>query len=155
MLFTFFTINNISKYLILFILLLFLIILITNEPFGWKHSDTENNVIDSSSEIILARLSRAMLELNSLKSQNEELRNLIQSFLPSSDDETGETVFTNIQDNEHKLKHKFELDYQYEFSRRKLISDVNELWNYIRRNGKPENKNFIKELKNSLLYDLG
>ncbi|XP_046913120.2 alpha-(1,6)-fucosyltransferase [Dermatophagoides farinae] len=166
MLFTFFSINNFTKYFILFFLLIFLLILISNVPFGFFGHSNDNENIDSSTEIILARLSRAMAELTALKSQNEELRNLIQNFIPqlqlNDDIHNGDDRMASIHSS--YIGHKqfdgansiFSLDSQFEFSRRKLTTDVNELWNYIRtvETTKAETKNFVKELKNSLLFDL-
>ena len=172
MLFTYFSINNFTKYFILIFLFIFLLIIISNEPFGLFNHSNNNNIdnVDSSTEIILARLSRAMAELTALKSQNEELHQLIQNFIPQLklnhlDRTSSSFQSSNIQQQKQQQQRSYfdtknsinKLDPKYEFSRRKLTNDVNELWNYIRSTEtvKSEMKNFIKELKNSLLFDLG
>lgn len=170
MLFTFFSINNFTKYFIFFFLFIFLLIIISNGPFSlFGHSNDIENEIDTSTEIILARLSRAMAELTALKSQNEELRSLIQNFIPqlqlndidgghsSHSSSSSSNIGSRLQQQQRLFVNSIPLDSQYEFSRRKLMTDLNELWNYIRtvETAKPESKNFIKELKNSLLFDLG
>ncbi|XP_027198736.2 alpha-(1,6)-fucosyltransferase 8 isoform X1 [Dermatophagoides pteronyssinus] len=169
MLFTYFSINNFTKYFILIFLFIFLLIIISNEPFGLFNHTNNNDIdnVDSSTEIILARLSRAMAELTALKSQNEELHQLIQNFIPQLKlnhlDRTSSSFQSSNIQQQPKQQHQrsyFDtidsLDPKYEFSRRKLTNDVNELWNYIRSTEtvKSEMKNFVKELKNSLLFDL-
>lgn len=155
--FTFFSINNFFKYLITIFLLIILLIIITNEPFNWFRTE-ESEPIDSSPAIILARLSRATAELAVLKSQNEELQSLVQRFISKiseNDPDFKESLDENHTQNANS--HNISLDYQYEFSRRKLSQDISELWNFIRFGGEPieETKIFVKELTNSLLYDLG
>ncbi|UXI15991.1 PAB-dependent polyA-specific ribonuclease subunit PAN3 [Sarcoptes scabiei] len=154
--FTFFSINNFFKYLITIFLLIILLIIITNEPFNWFRTE-ESEPIDSSPAIILARLSRATAELAVLKSQNEELQSLVQRFISKiseNDPDFKESLDENHTQNANS--HNISLDYQYEFSRRKLSQDISELWNFIRFGGEPieETKIFVKELTNSLLYDL-
>jgi len=151
--FTFFSVNPFSRYILCAFLLLFLFILIFNGPF-FGSKDYED--VDTSGEIILARLSRAMAELSALKAQNEELRGLIQNYIPldlSQNFVDNHLKFTNTvnNDNDASVPHL-----EFELARRKLKRDINELWNFIKaKESANHTQPFVKELKNSLLFDLG
>ena len=132
--------------------------LIFNGPFfGLQSKEYEN--VDTSGEMILARLSRAMAELTALKSQNEELRILIQNYIPL-DLKPSMNVFPKdeIENNLNSFSQEsFSIpNKDFELSRRSLNNGINELWNYVHSNSNSSlDLLFVKELKNNLLYDLG
>lgn len=142
--------------LIVFFFILFVVILNTS-LFSFKGKEWTNNV-DTSGEMILARLSRAMAELSALKTQNEELRVLIKSYIPFDPNANKLTNHNNIPINEDKsqaVSQPTDLNKEFELTRRKLARDVKELWNYVSKSLNADQNGFVKELKNSLLYDIG
>lgn len=160
--FTFFSINNISRYIVFAFLILFLFFVLRFSLSDKEAKEYEE--IDTSGEMILARLNRAMAELAALKAQNDELHALIQNFVPfearhdmdsflkqSKIPSPKETAALNSND---KLNADDFLDEQFESSRRKLKSDVNELWYYLRENLNESKLEFAEDLKNSLQYDI-
>lgn len=164
---SFFSINNFSRTFIFAFLLFFLLLIIFNGPFfgGWQTA-REFEDVDTSGEIILARLSRAMAELSALKAQNEELRGLIQNYIPLESlqsslaaVEKSKQVKQNIG-KDNNLKSNISSgaappDAQFELARRKLKKDIGELWNFVKHNSNRSTALFAQELKSSLLYDLG
>ena len=169
MMFTFFSINNFSRTFIFAFLLFFLFLLLFNGPLfgggGWQAAKEVEDV-DTSGEIILARLSRAMAELSALKAQNEELRGLIQNYIPLESLQSSlDARKSQINSKEgQKLKSGSKEggtsssatpDAQFELARRKLKKDIGELWNFLKHNTNHSTAAFAQELKNSLLFDLG
>lgn len=158
--FTFFSINNISRYIVFaFLVVLFFFVL----RFSFSNKEAkEYEEIDTSGEMILARLNRAMAELSALKSQNDELHALIQNFVPFEARQNVDSIFKQPKItsqhgpttlNTNGKTDEFP-DEQFESSRRKLKMDVNELWHYLRENLNESKLEFAEDLKNSLQYDI-
>lgn len=119
---------------------------------SWSRSRDDSTAVDSSSngEMILARLSRAMNELTALKAQNEELRSLLQNYLP-----------IDLQPNDHKLLSSEDRvlesspSQEYETTRRRIEFNVNEMWLFLRANTNLSTMQFVNQIRHNLLYDLG
>ena len=135
-------------------------------------SSLDYNRIDTSSEIIVARLSRALSELNSLKAQNEELRDLLGQYMPNSfianniymkapplnsekDSQQSQQISSPyLSHNTEKNAFK-EPSLEYELAHRKLQNDINEFWYMVRNNYNSTSGVIVKQLRDSLLFDLG
>ncbi len=118
--------------------------------------------------MILARLSRAMTELTALKAQNEELRSLLQNYLPIdiiSVDHSSSPLILNsdinsnnnnndINGNEVQKSSHFPSQ-EYELTRRRIASNVNELWHFLRTKTNSTIMQFVNEIRHNLLYELG
>src|SRR5882762_4965117 len=76
-------VTSTSRLLIAVLVWLLLIFAISGPFFKWSGRSTVEGNGNENAEMILARLSRANSELNTLKTQNEELRELLQSYLPA------------------------------------------------------------------------
>ena len=131
-----------------------LIIFVMTGPFmSWSRNRDDSTSIDTSSngEMILARLSRAMNELTALKAQNEELRTLLQNYLP-----------IDLQPSEHKLSIastdkdlKSTPSQEYETTRRRIEFNVDEMWRFLMANTNSSTMKFVSQVRHNLLYDLG
>ena len=135
-----------------------LIIFVITGPFmSWpRHREDGSGSVDANSngEMILARLSRAMNELSALKAQNEELRTLLQNYLPIDlkpiDQKLSQTT-TSLQTKESNLFPTQE----YELTRRRIEFNVNELWHFLRSKTNSSIMKFVNEIRQNVLYDLG
>ncbi len=122
--------------------------------------------------MILARLSRAMTELTALKAQNEELRSLLQNYLPidiNSMDHSSSPLIINSDINNNNNNNNNNNDFnvnevqklshfpsqEYELTRRRIESNVNELWHFLRTKTNSTIMQFVNEIRHNLLYELG
>ncbi|KAI1301497.1 Aryl hydrocarbon receptor nuclear translocator -like protein [Halotydeus destructor] len=107
-----------------------------------------------NAEMILARLSRASSELSSLKAQNEELKKMLENLVPFR------TLANKVNQASHVLEHDFSATsgsaplISYEQTRRKLKSNVDEMWHYLRNQLKGPQLDFVTQLRYNLQYDL-
>ena len=131
-----------GRLLIAFILLWFILILFAGAPvFRNRDADAHHAADDS----ILVRLGEASAELKVLRSQNEELRNMIESLIPVK--RLASSLPASSESNSSP-------SFKHETSLRKAMTDVDELWNYLRRNITPSQLQFVSEIRQSILYDL-
>lgn len=156
------SLNLISAGKLLFFLVVvrILLILYFSGPL-MKKPDPDFDVINKgNNDLILARLSRATSELDNLRSQNQELKNLLQSYLPS--DQPVNSKHSSTHDDSRNdllvnLKSYASLpDKEYELTRRRLGFNLNELWFFLhslRLNSSIYN--YIYQHRASYLYDLG
>lgn len=114
----------------------------------------------------MARLSRASGELNTLKAQNEELRNWLQTYFPpdlvlnkvspgvlgNGNGESGEQHRSNGLQNFGDAQGGPTLE--EELARRRLHSNVLEMWYYLRKKMNSSQVEFVNQLRNALLTDL-
>lgn len=149
-----FSVTSASRLLIAVLLVWLLVIFfITGPIFKWPGKDESHG---ENGEMILARLSRATSELNSLKAQNEELRNLLQNYLPAEfnaklqgnnlkdiSKQIGQEEFCNVPSQE------------VEDARRRIIQNLNELWYYLRTRTNSSFMEFINQQKHNMNFDLG
>jgi hypothetical protein len=122
--------------------------------------------------MILARLSRAMTELTALKAQNEELRSLLQNYLPidiNSVDHSSSPLIINSDINNNNNNNNNNNDFnvnevqklshfpsqEYELTRRRIESNINELWHFLRTKTNSTIMQFVNEIRHNLLYELG
>lgn len=135
-----------GRILVAFILLWLLLIFFVGGPMFRR--DPDGPVLPD--DTILVRLAKASSELKSLKSQNEELRNMIETLIPLKN------VISPSALSSHALVSSPATgpSVQYETSIRKAIFDVSELWNYVRRHLNASQKEFVSEIRHSILYDL-
>ena len=144
-----FTLRSAGKLLALVVVLWLLLILYISEPL-FRRSDHTNG--QDKTDLILARLSRATSELEILRTQNQELRSIVQNYASSSG---------YSKDNFHidaSVGLHFTVpDEQYELNRRRLRSNLNEL-RFFLRNSLALNStvmSFIHQHYANYLYDLG
>lgn len=119
-----------------------------------RNRDDSGQSIDASNngEMILARLSRAMNELTALKAQNEELRLLLQNYLPI-DLQPKEKGISSPSFETKELKSY--PSQEYETTRRRLEFNVNELWSFLRAHTNTSTMQFVNQIRHNMLYDLG
>jgi len=145
---------------------------ITGPLLRWPSRSGDNNPNGdngNNGEMILARLSRAMTELTALKAQNEELRNLLQNYLPidinsidhsssplvkSDNIHNTNNIKANNNDNDVQKSSNFPSQ-EYELTRRRIVSNVDELWHFLRTKTNATIMQFVNEIRHNLLYELG
>ena len=129
---------------------LLIIFVITGPLIGWSRHREDGNSVDTggNGEMILARLSRAMNELTALKAQNEELRSLLQNYLPIDvkplDEKSSLLSSTSANSKSDKLSNT--PSQEYELTRRRLETNVNELWHFLRTKTNSSVMKFVNEL---------
>jgi hypothetical protein len=155
---------------------LLIIFVITGPLLRWPSrnglDNNQNGDNSNNGEMILARLSRAMTELTALKAQNEELRSLLQNYLPidvNSIDHLSSPLIVNSdinsnnnnKDNNNNInaievqKTSHFPSQEYELTRRRIVSNVNELWHFLRTKTNSTIMQFVNEIRHNLLYELG
>ncbi|RWS16742.1 hypothetical protein B4U79_03486 [Dinothrombium tinctorium] len=140
---------NAGRILIAVVLLWLLLILFIGGPL-LRRNDSEYNVINGeNAELILARLSRASSELGALKAQNEELRNLLQNYIPI---EAQIKKATNVLNEDSQQS--IEALQTFEASRRRLAFNINELWHHLRTRLNSSQMSAINEHRNNLLFEI-
>ncbi|RWS22711.1 hypothetical protein B4U80_00085 [Leptotrombidium deliense] len=142
---------NAGRILIAVVLVWLLLILFIGGPLLRRNDSDYSAINGENAELILARLSRATSELSALKAQNEELRNLLQNYIPL---EVQIKKATNVLNDESHGTQSIETLKQFEETRRKLSFNVNELWHYLRTHFNSSVMNTITEHRNNLLYDI-
>ncbi|XP_054159027.1 alpha-(1,6)-fucosyltransferase-like [Oppia nitens] len=148
-----FSVTSASRLLIAIVIVWLLVIFVITGPLiGWSHNRDDGNVdMNSNGEMILARLSRAMNELTALKAQNEELRSLLQNYLPI------DLSVTSGQQSDAKsssLKSSYFPSQEYELSRRRVEFNMNELWHFLRTKTNSSIMQFVNQIKHNMFYDL-
>lgn len=136
--------------ILLGVLFIWLLIIIFISGPLLRRSDTDYNMVNiENAELIMARLSRAFSEIDSLRSHNEELRSFLNEFLPLNQSDHSSTQINRASCSQEASK-------QFEGVRRRLIFNYNELWYYVNTVIKNASKNkFINEHRGNFLYDLG
>lgn len=129
-------------------------------------SDLTGSNGETGTELILARLSRASSELKSLRAQNEELRKIIDHLIPLKSSSSSSSHLKSSPSDDHQLDHHETLsssdhvlhstvpNHSYEDSRRRLYSNINEEWFYLRKRLNVTDLKFLTQLRHNLLYDL-
>ena len=135
-----------GRILVAFILLWIILIFFVGGPIFRKDPDGPLLPDDT----IIARLAKASSELKSLKSQNEELRSMIETLVPLKNVISPAALSANPLLSSQSGGPSFD----YERSLRKAVFDVDELWNYVRRHLNTTQKEFVSEVRHSILYDL-
>lgn len=134
-----FSFFGVTRLVIAIVVVWLLILFIISGPLR-NHSNNSN----TSNDIILARLSRANNELALLKAQNEELRMLIENYLPK------DLKISEIQKDESQYPSQ-----DFELARRRISFNIDELWHYLRNTKNSSIIRFANEIRDNLLYDLG
>lgn len=141
---------SVGRILIALLLLWFTFVFFIGGPL-FRRSGTDSDGYSSSqdnTELIMARLSKASSELESLKIQNQELRRMIDNLIPfkggriSREDSSISSVDSAIP------------SFSYELTRRRIHSNIDELWNYVKHYLSAPQQKFVSELRHNLLYDL-
>lgn len=135
-----------GRILVAFILLWFILIFFVGGSLFRKDADSSALPNDA----ILARIAKATSELKSLKSQNEELRQMIETLVPLKHVISSSSPLSHVPDDRSPVVPSV----QYEDALRKVAFDVNELWNYLRRKLNSTQKDFVYEIRQSILHDL-
>lgn len=151
-----------GKLLLLVVIIWIVLILYLSGPLLRISSHDFGKINGETGESILARLSRATNELDNLRSQNQELKNLLLSYLPAEPIRTANSHVSPDQayfagDLWNKIKsHASVPDREYELSRRRLSVNLNELWFFLQSlHLNSSIYNFINQHRASYLYDLG
>ena len=144
-----FLVNHSGRILIVVLLLWLLIILFFSGSL-LKRSDSEYNMANlENAELIMARLSRAFSELDSLRFHNEELESIIKEYLPIDNSKKLSNEATQSNCNYQSCQ-------QFEEVRRRLKFNYNELWYFL--HSKIKNSSlfeFIDAHRSNFFYDLG
>ncbi|XP_074596036.1 alpha-(1,6)-fucosyltransferase 8 [Brevipalpus obovatus] len=152
-----FSLRSAGKLLALVVVVWIILILYISQPL-LRHSDHDYE--QDKTELILARLSRATSELEILRTQNQELKSIVQNYVSSS-------TLSKNSDNNDNFHHASSIiggglhrfngpDKQYELTRRRLGFNLNEL-RFFLRNSLSLNStvvNFINQHYANYLYDL-
>lgn len=144
-----------GRILIAAVLVWLLLIFFIGGPLFRKGDSDYNGISGENGEMILARLSRATSELNTLKTQNEELRKLLENLLPikslagkiNQASKTLDASETAVSSNFPSMG--------YEQTRRKLRSDTNELWHFLRKRLNGSQLEFVRQHRHNALFNLG
>lgn len=151
-----FGVASAGRILIAAVLVWLLLIFFIGGPLFRRGDADYGGITGENGEMILARLSRATSELNTLKTQNEELRKLLENLLPIK------SLATKINQASKTLQTSSDVpslsnfpSRSYEQTRRKLRSDSNELWHYLRKKLNGSHLEFVRQHRHNMLYNLG
>lgn len=123
--------------------LLWIILVFLGGPLLGK--DSNDSSIDQS-EMILARLSKASSELRSLKSQNDELKRMIDNLIP---------LKSKRSSSDNSIVSPGSPSFDYELSLRRMFSNANEFWFFLNKTLKTETeKSFVRDLRRTFIFDL-
>lgn len=161
-----FGVASAGRILIAVVLVWLLLILFIGGPIFRRGDSDYNSINGENGEMILARLSRATSELGSLKSQNEELRKLLDNLLPfktlASKINQATDVLAKDLDIPVAISHGVVTHtnanvptMDYEKTRRKLVTDTNEMWNFLRRHLNSTQLEFVRQHRHNTLFNLG
>ena len=122
----------------------------------FRRSDPDfNGIGGENGEMILARLSRANSELGALKAQNEELRKMLKNLVPFK------TLANKINHAAHVLEersddvHSSEPTFEHEHTRKKLQTNTNEMWHFLRKQLNGSQLAFVRQHRHNTLHDIG
>lgn len=151
-----FGVASAGRILIAVVLVWLLIILFIGGPIFRRGDSDYNGLTGENGEMILARLSRATSELNTLKSQNEELRKLLDSLLPFKNLASKINQASGVLEKETVAEaNGLGPTMAFEKTRRKLTTNTNELWHFLRTRLNGSQLEFVRQHRYNMLFDIG
>jgi glycoprotein 6-alpha-L-fucosyltransferase len=137
-----FNVMTIGRLAVGFVLLWIILVFLGGPLLG---KDSNDSSIDQS-EMILARLSKASSELRSLKSQNDELKRMIDNLIP---------LKSKRSSSDNSIVSPGSPSFDYELSLRRMFSNANEFWFFLNKTLKTETeKSFVRDLRRTFIFDL-
>lgn len=150
-----FGVASAGRILIAVLLVWLLLIFFIGGPIFRRTDPDYNGIGGENGEMILARLSRANSELNSLRSQNEELRKMLENLVPFKTLANKISHATQVLEDRIDGSLASEPNDQYEKVRRRLRFNTDELWHLLRKKLNGSQLDFLHQIRHSSLYDLG